>query len=374
MKHVPRNTNRSRCSGTKGRRAARVRISLVLACALGVLLAGVAVFREVVPWKPESDGVAVAIRLINDPEPEDEGGGGTNPDPVFIPDAQPGAPRPWESSTAISTYSVVNMLNRNVHTVIPIVSWTGIGPPMSMNLYHNSATVDSVIDLTRGMGFDLGPGWTTSFSAHLSNDLLGNRLVISDDGTRNTFKLNGAQWDGPPGVYDVLTFDEVAQKYTLKHKDQSYDEFDADGLLIAVSDALGNKITIQRVDGRLDTVTDAAGRILQFVYDGVVLDKIIDPIELEDEVDPNEPDILEEREWTILYGFVPGLDVVDPMGFRIGMYFDSEGRIERIVDKHAPLDFDNFPWWTVYEYDIAFQRDRDALRRVTDPLNLKQGF
>ncbi|MCH7908218.1 MAG: RHS repeat protein [Candidatus Hydrogenedentes bacterium] len=266
----------------------------------------------------------------------------------------------------------MNTLNRNVHTVIPIVSWTGAGPPMSMNLYHNSATVDWLVDLTRGMGFDLGPGWTTSFSAHISNYGVG-KAVISDDGARNLFNQNGAQWDGPRGVHDVLTFDEVTQKYTLKHKDQSYDEFDNNGLLIAVVDALGNRITIQRVDGRIDTVTDAAGRILRFTYNEFFnLDKIIDPVELEDQADPGDPEPLQEREWTFTRGNLGHLSTIrDPMGYLIDMQYDSEGRIERIADKHH---IDNFPGWYVYEYDIGFERDRDALRRVTDPLNFKQAF
>ena len=85
MKHITRNTNRSHRSETKSRRAARVRIGLVLACALGFLLAGVAVFHEVVPWKPESDGVALAqVPPTHDPrtaypEADDPTGGGLPP-------------------------------------------------------------------------------------------------------------------------------------------------------------------------------------------------------------------------------------------------------------------------------------------------------
>ncbi len=101
MKDIARITNRSHRSHAKSRRAARVRVGLVLACALGVLLAGVAVFHEVVPWTPASDGVAVAVPpAVDDPDiigPEEEdptGGGPPPPGGTEIPDAQPGAPRP----------------------------------------------------------------------------------------------------------------------------------------------------------------------------------------------------------------------------------------------------------------------------------------
>ena len=147
MKDLARITNRSHRSETKSRRAARVRVGLVLACALGVLLAGVAVFHEVLPLRPASGGVVVAVPAIDDPDitgPEEEdpnGGGPPPPGGTDIPDAQPGAPRPWEMSLRASPYSTVNLLNRNVLTVLPIVSWTGIGPAMEMNLYHNSSSV-----------------------------------------------------------------------------------------------------------------------------------------------------------------------------------------------------------------------------------------
>ncbi|MCH9035187.1 MAG: hypothetical protein IID42_11915 [Planctomycetes bacterium] len=67
-KHIARNTNRSHRYSARDRRAARVRISLVLACALGVLLAWVGVWHEVLPWKSQSGGVALAeAPPTNDP-------------------------------------------------------------------------------------------------------------------------------------------------------------------------------------------------------------------------------------------------------------------------------------------------------------------
>ena len=43
------------------------------------------------------------------------------PDPLdCFPSVQPGAPRRWEASIQISTYSVANLLNRNVLTTIPL--------------------------------------------------------------------------------------------------------------------------------------------------------------------------------------------------------------------------------------------------------------
>ena len=69
MNDITRITNRSHRSHTRDRRGARVRISLVLACALGVLLAWVGVWHEILPWNSASDGVAVAKLPINEENP-----------------------------------------------------------------------------------------------------------------------------------------------------------------------------------------------------------------------------------------------------------------------------------------------------------------
>ncbi|MCH9035188.1 MAG: RHS repeat protein, partial [Planctomycetes bacterium] len=273
----------------------------------------------------------------------------------------------------VSPYSTVNALNRNVLTVIPIVGWTGVGPDMEMNLYHNSATVDATFDATRGMGFDLGPGWTTSFSAHLFEVGSNDRIVVADDGTRDLFTWKISAWLTPPGVHDRLTYDAAALKYTLKYKDQSFDTFDANGLLIAVSDAFGNQITIQRVSGRIATVTDASGRLFQFGYVGSKLDRIIDP----KEDDPTNTLItLQQREWT--FGYDAGgrvSAVTDPMAFLNDFQYDGAGRISQIRDKYDPNDLNTpAPGWYVLEYDAFLTRDADALRKVTDPLNTQQFF
>jgi hypothetical protein len=83
---------------------------------------------------------------------------------------EPGPGRPWEGELAVATFSSVNLRHGNVFTEIPIVGWSGRGPSLSISLYHNSANVDSTLPLTRSIGFDLGPGWTISYSAQILFD------------------------------------------------------------------------------------------------------------------------------------------------------------------------------------------------------------
>ncbi|MCH8147932.1 MAG: RHS repeat protein [Planctomycetes bacterium] len=380
MNHVIRGTNRSHRSHTRDRRAARVRISLIWACALGMLLAWVGVWHGAVPWISESGGVALAAPPPTDdpctslPDEDDPTAGGPGPGPsTEIPDAQPGAPRPWEVGLTVSPYSTVNVLNRNVLTVMPIVGWTGVGPDMQMNLYHNSATVDATFDTTRGMGFDLGPGWTTSFSAHLFEVGTDDRIVVGNDGTRDLFTWDGSGWVAPSGVHRALSFDATTSKYTLKYNDQSFDTFDVDGLLIAVVDAVGNQISIQRVNERIDTVTDASGRLFQFVYVGSNLDRIIDPKE---DSGSNPLITLQQREWTFAYDGEGRMSAVtDPMALLNDFQFDDAGHITQIRDKYDPNDLGTpAPGWYVFEYEGHVTRDPNALRNVTDPLNTQQFF
>ncbi len=167
---------------------------------------------------------------------------------------EPGEPRSWEGGLQMATYSAVNLRNGNCLTAIPIVSWSGRGPTLDMTLYHNSATVgDDQALLTRGMGFTLGPGWTTSYSGHVYVDPgdPNMAIVFEDDGTRNEFTKSGDEWVAPVGVFDVL--DETTNGWKLTRTDQSYREFTDfgtsgayDGLLTAEVDSSGNRLEISR--------------------------------------------------------------------------------------------------------------------------------
>ncbi len=285
------------------------------------------------------------------------------------PVAQPGAPRPWEAGISVSPYSTMNAVNRNVLTVIPIVSWSGVGPDVSFSLYHNSANFDSELDLTRGMGFRIRPDWTTSYSTQIVDMETLGKLVIADDGTQDLYTPNGEGWDAPPGVHDVLTFDGI--NYTLKHKDQSYHSFDADGLLVAVVDAVGNTLEIERdASGQMTAIKDAADRKLEFgVSEFDYLMTITDPIEPGD-----DGDVISERVWQICsenWGKFHG--VTDPMGYFISIERDADGRIDEISDKHVPESGYTAPKY-VFEYVEAGNVDRAALLRVVDPLGVYQEF
>ena len=361
MKHITRNTNRSHRYSARDRRAARVRISLVLACTLGVLLAWAGVWHEVLPWKSASDGVALAIPAINYGS--------------CFPAATPGYARRYETQINVSTYSAANAVTRNLMTVIPLVSWSGVGPDVSLSLYHNSGAIDSPLDLVGPGNLPLGPGWSLSYGSHIEHSFVTGTttpttVVIHDDGRQDAYTSDGTSWVAPVGVHDVLTGGGGSvNNYVLTHKDQSFHEYSFDdGRLIAIGDGLGNEIVLSYgvSPARLNWITDASGRQILFGSDSPnsPFNRILDPME------SNETTI-EDRLWAFSLDSLNRLSkIVDPMGFEIDITYDGSGRIATITDKHEAAA-QNPPTYT-YTYHTNW--DENAIETVTDPRGMTQSF
>ncbi len=312
------------------------------------------------------------------PVPGDDSGSKDDPPPevmaAIAAAPEPGEPRSWEGGLPMATYSVVNLRNGNCLTVIPVVSWSGLGPTLDMTLYHNSATVgDDQALLTRGMGFTLGPGWTTSYSGHVYVDPgdPNTAIVFEDDGTRNEFTKSGDEWVASVGVFDVL--DETTNGWKLTRSDQSYREFTDfgtsgayDGLLTAEVDSSGNRLEISRAlqaDGyRIVEVTDAAGRPLEFDYSGygtgpdyeLVLRDPVDKL-ASGQDDPNAV----ERVWHLVRdasGWMQSAWIDQDRRYENAFNYDGAGRLTSVSD------YDGHAY--TYQYAAA---DQYRLQRVTDP-------
>jgi len=254
----------------------------------------------------------------------------------------------------------VNTRNGNVFTAIPIVGWSGRGPDMNMMLFHNSAAVGDT-SFAQAVGFNLGPGWSISYSDHLFLNELPNQVtVVAANGTKNVFWWFSSQqrWMPPNGVYDELT-QIGSSTWRLTHKDQSFHEFTAlfpttppivpwnDGIarLTRVVDATGNSAELVYevivVEGeprpRLHSVT-AAGRVLNFEYYGV--SGTPDYGRLYNLVDPHDGDAgTHERKWTFQY-YPPGdfddgwlQHVGDAMQYKNRFTYDTVGRLASVGDK-----------------------------------------
>ncbi|MFN0135725.1 MAG: RHS repeat-associated core domain-containing protein [Phycisphaerae bacterium] len=178
-----------------------------------------------------------------------------------------GYPREWQGAIRVSKFSTYCPGTGNLLTVIPLGGLDPIGPPMGFALYHNSAHAIANKSGAAGMGFDLGPGWSTSYSGRVvaaSGAPPGQQLwtVIEDDGAENTFRLVNGVYVAPTGVFDTLTRRETApdsgvHQWILTRVGQSRRVFNGTtGLLERIIDAAGNSLIVNRdSQGRLDRIS-----------------------------------------------------------------------------------------------------------------------
>ncbi len=289
------------------------------------------------------------------------------PDPCFPPPPQPGPARSWEVGIDASTYSEVNTHHGNLFTAIPVVSWSGIGPDMNMVLYHNSAAVAEDNHFDDAVGFNLGPGWSISYSDRLLLNQLPNKItLVRASGSLDEFTWNAAQqrWLGPPGVHDVI-MGVSEDVWRVKHKNQSYHEFrrfeesHAFAKLETIVDATGNTATVIYEAApanpcgpgnfRLKEV-EAGKRLIEFKYESGqcnVLTRILDERDEFGEPEPGEP---ADRSWTFQYESGRMSRFTGPRNKPIDLTYYSNGWIATISDRHDDLGPSvPIPTWT-YNY------------------------
>jgi YD repeat-containing protein len=176
---------------------------------------------------------------------------------------QLGAAKSWGAGLAVSPFSIVNLLNGNLITALPLVSWDPVGPPVSFALYHNSQTQAGELGSAfENGGAEVATGWTCSYTSHVVGDYADAVVsVVGADATKTVFALSEGAYLAPPGVHDLLTWDSQQEEWTLTSPDQAKLVFDSAGRLIRVVDAFGNAVIVHRDSAhsyRIDYVASAA--------------------------------------------------------------------------------------------------------------------
>ncbi len=272
------------------------------------------------------------------------GGGGDGPDVPIWPQA--GLPRPWEAGLQASPFSVVNLFNGNLITIIPLVAFDPVGPPVELTLYHNSASADLPEQSPSPWGFSLGAGWSISYGGSVVGDPNDTEVtLIEDDGSEYLFTLEQGVWEPEAGVHDRLEWDDPNDQWVLTRPNQSkriFDhEYDAQaevhlGRLIEVHDSSGNYVEVARDSEennfrilRIESAAEANPKVnshrVTFVYDGNRLDYVEDPI---------------GRKWTFHYY----IDAPHPLEW---VKYPSGGTVD--------------PTYTVFQYDA-----RDRIQYLTN--------
>jgi len=118
----------------------------------------------------------------------------------------PGTPQAWERGIDVAPYATVNVVNGNVITTVPIASWSGKGPALEFDLYHNSA------DGT----------WRRSYSRTIENLGVSRRVLTLDDGRRVLFSKSGPNaWGCESGYFlELVWLGENDDTWQITTRDQ----------------------------------------------------------------------------------------------------------------------------------------------------------
>lgn len=177
---------------------------------------------------------------------------------------------PWAAKAGVGVdVATGNFVYSETDLAIPT-----IGFPLTVTRTYNSLTASTVTG-------DFGYGWTWNYGVSLdtTSDTYGVVLTGADGG-KTYFKRNAdGTLTGEYGQFDTLTFDAVAQEYTLLHPNQDREVFSAAGKLLRQVDPDGNTTTLARDgSGHLTTITEPTGRTLAFTYTGAYIATITDPV------------------------------------------------------------------------------------------------
>lgn len=121
----------------------------------------------------------------------------------------------------------------------------------------------------------LGIGWSMPYGAKL--EVSGEKVLIRQaDGSVIEFFKSGSEYT--QGGWDQARLTK-STNYVLTLPDQSKEEFNTEGKLVKETDRDGNSNTLGYTSGKLETVTDGAGRKLTFKYNGEgLIESVKDPM------------------------------------------------------------------------------------------------
>jgi RHS repeat-associated protein len=126
----------------------------------------------------------------------------------------------------------------------------------------------------------LGTGWSHSFNIYLIDPSSNSPAVHYSDGKIIAYvNQTGTSnyLSSYPGYYDQL-IKNADNSWTLKKPDQHTYQFDNNGKLRTIRDRNGNQITLNyNGSGALSQIIDTAGRLYTLVYSGSVITSVTDP-------------------------------------------------------------------------------------------------
>ncbi len=196
------------------------------------------------------------------------------------------------------------------------ISIPGKGLPLEAVFSYNG--------MLRYKDFGYGAGWTFTYNYNYTPDTLGILVVHRSSGSEHNYTPNAGGYIPPQGVYDE--FEEYAPgKFSLTMKeDQTVYYFDdaSHGRLTSIVERNGNTVMLSYTDSLLNTVTDAAGRTLEFGWENGKLASI------------TENNTALERTFTYEYNAAGQMiKMTNPLGYEVNYEYDEYNKMTSYTDE-----------------------------------------
>lgn len=229
------------------------------------------------------------------------------------------------------------------------------GIPLSFSRFYNS--------LDNRLG-PLGRGWQHNYNCSVTVNGDNSATVLYPDGHQITFQYDNGSYIRPLACFETLT--RTASGFLLTFKDQTVYEFDASGLLAAIRDKNNNTNSLLYSGTLLQSVTDPAGRALQFQYwPDNKLKQVTDPagraLSLSYDENGNHTACIDVNGGLWNYGYTAGLltSIIDPDNHHIVTNtFDANGRVI------SQSDGENHSTTFTYDPNNRINTMTDALQNV----------
>ena len=191
----------------------------------------------------------------------------------------------------------------------------------------------------------LGPGWSQTGLASVTELESGEVLVVRQDGRQDLFQKTESGYAPPSGVTDVLVKNEGT--FRLTTLENTVYRFDASGRIASITDDHGLKTTYAYdTNGRLSTITDPSGQTLTFSYNA-----------------SNHITLVKDstgREVKFGYSAAGDLETVtDALGGVTKYGYDSQHRITSITDPRGNVILKN-----TYDSQGRIIEQRDGLENL----------
>ncbi|HEU4705601.1 MAG TPA: RHS repeat-associated core domain-containing protein, partial [Solirubrobacterales bacterium] len=191
----------------------------------------------------------------------------------------------------------------------------------------------------------LGPGWSQTGLASVTELESGEVLVLRQDGRQDLFQKTESGYKAPSGVTDTLA--KVEGTFQLTTLDQTVYRFDASGRIASITDAHGLKTTYAyNAEGRLATITDPSGQTLTFAYNA----------------SNHITSVKDSTGREVKFGYSAAGDlesVTDALGGVTKYAYDSQHRITSITDPRGNVILKN-----TYDSQGRITEQRDGLEHL----------